>query len=104
MPQALNHVGLKSIVFGEEVDFCSEGDYVLVDSDARGVEIGEGEKVWLIDNKDWSHDSRYIPKEEDVYQRNSVTRMEQLTEERAKNPRSSDSIFDKATPRTRYCL
>ena len=30
--------------------------------------------------------------------------MEQLTEERAKNPDPQTSIFDKATRRTRYCL
>ena len=39
---------------GDDVDFCTEGDYVLVAHGrwSRGVEIGPDEKVWLLDNKD----------------------------------------------------
>jgi hypothetical protein len=39
---------------GEDVDFCKEGDYVLVAHGrwSRGVDIGPDEMVWLLDNKD----------------------------------------------------
>tara|TARA_B100000927_G_C16358459_1_gene426399 strand:- start:325 stop:672 length:348 start_codon:yes stop_codon:yes gene_type:complete len=39
---------------GDDVDFCTEGDYVLVAHGrwSRGVEIGPDEKVWLLDNDD----------------------------------------------------
>ncbi len=38
---------------GEKIDWCKEGDYILVDHGrwTRGVEI-DGEKVFMVDNKD----------------------------------------------------
>lgn len=39
---------------GDDVDFCTEGDYVLVAHGrwSRGVEIGPNEKIFLLDNED----------------------------------------------------
>ena len=53
---------------GEEVDFCTEGDYVLVSHGrwSRGVEIGPDEKVWLIDNNDCLMISDTHPDETDT--------------------------------------